>query len=395
MAPTSSAERHANTVRVLAGLSPDDGSRLAELARLTGLSRPTVDSILTELIGMGWVDQEDPVEPADGRSAGRPARTYRLNPSAGFVVGVDVGVNTLTAIVADITGAARHTETRPVDRTAPGTERLVAVRSLITDAAAAVGVEPSETLAMSLGISGIVDPGGRVTLSSVIPDWTGVHIGKHFSRWSGVPVSVVNDANMATLAEHWLGAARLVDDVVYMLAGRRTSAGIMVDGRLHLGRHGAAGELGSIPDLFFDTEELLAGPGTTVDGTFRAALAGDATAAERVEEFYRHLAKNVEFVMKAFDPDMVVIGGGVSRAGQPLLDGVERHLDRPVFTTMPLVLSQLGPEAVVLGAVRSALQLAIRTTPLIAAIVHPPLTAPPVPRSVEVGNDARPSAPPT
>jgi predicted NBD/HSP70 family sugar kinase len=383
MASDSSAERHANTVSVLTALRVDEGSRLAELAQRTGLSRPTVDSILTELGRLGWVEQREPEDPPDGgRQAGRPARTYRLNPDAGFVVGVDVGVNLLTAMVADITGTTRHTITRAISRTTPGAERRTAVQSLVADAVAELGVEPRETLALSLGVPGIVDPSGRVTLSTVIPDWTGFHVEKHFGRWAGVPVTVANDANMATLAEHWIGAARLVDDVVYVLSGRRTSAGIIVDGRLHTGRHGAAGEIGSIPDLYFSTEELLATPGSDPDSpdaigsVFRAAQAGDAQAGALVEEFYRRLARVVEFMVKSFDPDMVVLGGGVSRAGPPLVEGVERHLDRPVFNTMPIVLSQLGPEAVAMGAVRSALQLAVRRSPLLAALVTPPLGVP-------------------
>jgi len=384
MASDSSAERHANTVNVLTALRVDEGRRLAELAQRTGLSRPTVDSILTELGRLGWVEQHEPADAPGSRQAGRPARTYRLNPDAGFVVGVDVGVNLLTAVVADITGSTRHSATRPVARTASGAERVAAVQSLVADTVSVLGVEPGGTLALSLGVPGIVDPSGRVTLSTVIPDWTGFHVEKHFGRWAGVPVTVANDANMATLAEHWMGAARLVDDVIYVLAGRRTSAGIIVDGRLHAGRHGAAGEIGSIPELYFDTEELLATPGGAPDAigsVFRAAERGDERAAELVEEFYRRLARVVEFLLKAFDPDMVVLGGGISRAGRPLVEGVERHLERGVFSTMPLVLSELGPEAVALGAVRSALQLAVRRSPLIAALVTPPLTVPvrPVP----------------
>jgi predicted transcriptional regulator len=210
MASDSSVERHANTVSVLTALRIDEGSRLAELAQRTGLSRPTVDSILTELGRLGWVEQRDPEDPPGGaRQAGRPARTYRLNPDAGFVVGVDVGVNLLTAMVADITGTTRHTVTRPIGRATPGAERRTAVQSLVADAVAELGVEPRETLALSLGVPGIVDPSGRVTLSTVIPDWTGFHVERHFGRWAGVPVTVANDANMATLAEHWIGAARL------------------------------------------------------------------------------------------------------------------------------------------------------------------------------------------
>ena len=380
MASDSSAERHANTVGVLTALRVDAGRRLAELAQATGLSRPTVDSILTELGHLGWVEQREPTDRSDGtRQAGRPARTYRLNPDAGFVVGVDVGGNLLTAVVADITGTTRHTATRPISRATSGADRRTAVQSLLADTVAELGIEPAETLALSLGVPGIVDPSGRVTLSTVIPDWTGFHVEKHFGRWAGVPVTVANDANMATLAEHWMGAARLVDDVVYVLAGRRTRAGIIVDGRLHTGRHGAAGEIGSIPELYFDTEELLATPGSDPDAigaVFRAARDGEAHAAALVEEFYRRLGRVVEFLVKTFDPDMVVLGGGLSLAGTPLVEGVERHVERPAFRTMPLVLSQLGPEAVALGAVRSALQLAVRRSPLIAALVTPPLSIP-------------------
>ncbi|MGH3587133.1 MAG: helix-turn-helix domain-containing protein, partial [Pseudonocardia sp.] len=129
MASDSSVERHANTISVLTALHVDEGRRLAELAQRTGLSRPTVDSILTELGHLGWVEQREPTDAPGTRQAGRPARTYRLNPDAGFVVGVDVGVNLLTAVVADITGTTRNAMTRPIRRTASGTERLALVQS--------------------------------------------------------------------------------------------------------------------------------------------------------------------------------------------------------------------------------------------------------------------------
>lgn len=362
VAADSSQERQVNTVAVLSALNHDASVRLAELARRTGLSRATVDSILTELVDLGWVEQQEPSGGPGPRPAGRPARTYRLDRDAGYVIGLDVGVDTLTAMVADVTGCVRHRAHRRIPATSPGPDRLVAVQSLITDAAAVLGVHPAETLALALAVPGVVDPSGRVALSSVIPDWTGVHLQRHFERWARVPIGIGNDANMATLAEHWCGAGRLVEDMIYVLAGRRTSAGFILGGKLHTGRHGAAGEIGTVPDLYSDAEEVLTGQ------------AGDPAARGLVDEYHRKLARTVEFLVKAFDPDLVVVGGGVSRAGQSLVDGIDAHLDRGAFSSVPLVLSTLGPDAVVVGAVHSALQLAIRHRPLIAAIVHPPLT---------------------
>jgi predicted NBD/HSP70 family sugar kinase len=207
----------------------------------------------------------------------------------------------------------------------------------------------------------------------VIRQWDGFAVQRALAEWAGVPVTVRNDANLAVLAEHWRGAARLCRDVVYILAGRRTRAAIMIDAAVLTGRHGEAGEIGSVPELFFDTPEVLLGdPGADsarVSAVFAAARDGDPDSLARVDRFCAELARTVRFMITVLDPELVVIGGGLSEAGDQIVSRVVDHLQPPQRAT-PVVGSRLGDTAVALGGVRDALLTAAAGDPLIDAVVR-------------------------
>ncbi|WP_050761699.1 ROK family transcriptional regulator [Beutenbergia cavernae] len=369
-----SAERAANTDRVLAALAPDLSLTQTELREATGLSRPTLAAILRELLAEGWIVAVAPTSRAGAAGAGRPARSFRIDPDAITVAGVDVGLHAVRVVVADATGARLHAVHVDVAPDAAGAERLTLVQQAIAGAARATGRDVSALAAICVGVPGIVDAAGRIRRSSVIADWSGFDVGRAIGRWAGCPVDVVNDANLAAVGEHWTGAARMCDDVVYLHLGRRTSAGLLLDGRVHPGRTGAAGEIGSIPALFLDTPSVLIEPDAAQDDpripeVFTAAAAGDEGAAARVEEFGRRVAESVEMLTKILDPDVVVLGGGLSRAGAALLDVVTRHVAFVDGVAPPVVLGALADEAVTSGGVRRALLLAAREEPLLRPLL--------------------------
>lgn len=365
--------RLANTVTVLRTLTERGPASVSVLRGRTGLSRPTLDSILAEQHAAGLVEQADPQPPSGATGAGRPARSYRINGAAGWVVGVDVGRHKILTLVADLTGTVRAERRVAVPAGLAGPDLLALVRQTVVGSLEPVAVTVDRVRGIAVGVPGVVDDAGRIARSVVIDGWNGFAVQRALADWAGVPVAVGNDANLAVLAEQWRGAARLCRDVVYLLAGRRTRAALMIDGKVVTGRHGEAGEIGSVPELFFDTPQILLGDpaadSARVGEVFAAARTGDPDSVERVERYCAELARSVRFLITVLDPEIVVIGGGLSGAGDQVVNGVVGRLQTPQRGTA-VVASELGDTAVALGGVRAALLAAAAGDPLIDAVVN-------------------------
>jgi predicted NBD/HSP70 family sugar kinase len=336
---------------------------LTELAAMTGLSRPTVEDALARLAGPRVVEELGPEQ--RGGKLGRPARQYRFRPEAGVVLGLDIGEYRLVAVLTDLTGAPLATTTHPVHGTDPGDSRLAAVRVAIRTALARAGRTRADLWAATAGTAGIVDADGRVVRSDLLPDWTGRNLAGQLRRSLACPVRVENDANLAALAEHWRGAAVGVDDVIYLHASHRLGAGILIGGRVHRGFGGAAGEIGSLRLLHWDSAarhlarlDLPVADDdldTVAERIFADARAGDAGSLATVEEFANDLAAGIAAMASTIDPELVVIGGRAARGGEVLTAPVERRLGTLCARPPRVALSILDDEAVALGAVRTAI----------------------------------------
>ncbi|WP_328808964.1 ROK family protein [Nonomuraea montanisoli] len=343
--------RKVNTQVTLRALRREGVATLTRLGRITGLSRQTVEAVLDELGGRGWVREVPP----DEGVMGRPARRFGFRADAGHVVGVDVGGDRILACLADLNGDVVAWERAGVPDDAPAPERLEAARRTSLACVDAAGVPRTRVLTVAAGTSGIVDRTGRVSLSTVLPGWTGVDLAGLAGRWFGCTGLAANDANLAALAEHWRGSAQHASDVVYVLAGHRLGAGILIGGRLHAGRSGAAGEIGALRQVGWDdaARELVKEAGA--EEVFAAAGAGDPEALRRVDHYAEGLAIGASALVLTVDPDLLVIGGGKARAGEVLLAPLRRHLAELCLRAPEVVTSTFGEESVALGAVRLAL----------------------------------------
>lgn len=343
--------------RVAVALRDGGRATVAQLAERTGFSRPTVEAALPALRERGLVGMVDE-HTLGGRGAGRPARIFEFVAEAGFLVGVDVGIHRVRVVVADLAGRIVGWHERETDSTFVGAGRLEGVKNAVHDCLAAAGIEAASLTGMAVAVSGMVGTDGRLTVSRNFPDWEGVDIEGRLHEEFGCPVSVENDMRLAALAEHRMGAARLVDDVAYFFAGHRISMGLIIDGKLRRGRHNAAGEIG---EIVFSMQVDGAGQlrwrsAGTAEEVFRLAAAGDAGARAEIETFVAGLATGMATVTMAVDPDVVVVGGGLSRAGEellrPLRAAVMREIRVPVRPS--IIQSELGAESVVLGALAHA-----------------------------------------
>ncbi|MET0135141.1 MAG: ROK family protein [Kibdelosporangium sp.] len=335
-------------IRAMRGRAP---STLREVAKRIGLSRASTEDVVRELIDRGWVAEARPT----AGTVGRPARQYRFRADAGRVLGVDIGGHKILALVADLDGTVQHSSRVAVTPEMGRLERLAAVDEAIRGALAGADVDGAQLWATGVGTTGLVDGSGKVMLSEALPEWTGVNLSAHVSGSANGPILVENDCKLAALAESWCGVAKHATDLVFILAGLRTGAGLIIDGKLHRGFGNAAGEIGALPAAGWirAQEHLRDWPGDP--DVFTAARNGDKRAAAALRRYVRDLAVGASALVLTLDPQLVVLGGGFSRSADMLLEPLRRELDRWCIRTPEIRVSALGDTGVAVGAVRLAL----------------------------------------
>ncbi|WP_331765941.1 ROK family protein [Embleya sp. NBC_00896] len=366
-----SALRRRNLATMLRTMYEGEPQTVTGLAQATGLSRPTCEEGVVELVAQAWAVESAPPEPTEVRQPGRPAKRYEFNAAAGRVLGVDVGAHKILAIAADLRGAVTSVRRTDVDPALPAKERLAAINGTV---AACLAADPSRDdsrlLAAVIASPGVIDAQGRVVLANALPEWTGLNVAEELIRILGPgtvdgTVSAENDMRMAALAEQWQGVAANVPDLLYIHAGHRMGAAILIDGKPYRGSRGAAGEIGTLSLLDWENSyrRLLSyvpdGDGATGDATLRVFTDlrdGNAQARELVDRFARDLATGVAVMSMTLDPTLVVVGGGISRAGDAIVEPVRRHLADLCLFPPEVQASSLGDESVALGAVRAGLQ---------------------------------------
>jgi predicted NBD/HSP70 family sugar kinase len=373
--------RRINTAVVLEALRHAGSPlRIAELVQRTGLARPTVAQVVEDLSAAGWLVQHEPVP--EEQTMGRPAIRVSLDGRAAPVVGLDIGPHSVTVGVCDLTGVTLAVVRRP--GVGPDPARVLPlVTEVIRAGLAEAGVPASDVGAIAVATPGLVDD-GRIRLAPSLPGWNAVDLPAHLRRTVDCPVLLDNDANMAALAvANTRGGAETVIAVQW---GERIGGGVVINGRLHRGASAAAGEVGFIrprtatstsPDELGPLEQaigtekiaemgrraavehpdsLLAGNEIDAGLVFAAAEQGDAAAREIVDEVTEAFADALAAVVLVLDPDAVVIGGGIARAGDVLVEGVSRHLYERTLTRPVVELSPLAEDTVVTGAMLLALE---------------------------------------
>lgn len=342
------------SIAARAALQLRDGgpATVNELAVVLGLSRTSVETAVAAL-GDAGVIVEAPA--AFARGAGRPARRYAFDADAGAVVGVDIGAASVRVTIADLSGRVLAHQMFPgVSEERDGASKLAAVIADLRRSLSEADVPFSRVRAIGVALPGIVDDSGRVTASVVIPDWSGIDIGSHLRQAFGCPVGVDNGVRLAAVAEHHLGVAQLVDDVLYLSVGNRIAMGLILGGEPRRGIHNAAGDIGRLAFRGLDTEtgQISWRTGKTAADVFGLARAGDDAAVAEIDTFVTELAHGIATLVLTVDPAMVVIGGGLSAAHGQLLDPLRERLQRFIGLPfqVPIAEARLGAEAAAHGA---------------------------------------------
>jgi predicted NBD/HSP70 family sugar kinase len=368
--------RERNRKRVIDALRERGVASRAELARITGLSRSTVSSIVGDLLESGLAGERDG-QPAEETHAGRPPVMISLNGSAGLALGIDFGHRHLRVAVADLSHTVLAEAWCEMDVDHSADHGLATAAEFVSQVLAEANAERDRVLGVGMGLPAPIDRAtGAVQGSSILPGWVGVDAAAEASARLKLPVEVENDANLGALAELVWGAARGRSEVAYIKVSSGIGAGLISSARLQHGVGGTAGEIGhtlvseggpvcrcgnrgcletlassrAIADLLSASrrEEI------STRRLLELCAGGDAAAQRLIGDAGRAIGVAVANLCNIINPECVIVGGDLSAAGEvllePMRDVVRRNAIPSAVEDLELVPGVLGERAEMLGA---------------------------------------------
>ena len=353
---------------------------MPELARTLGLKLSTVEEKVRPLVRKGLVAFRD------------RRKKVALNPHFGYLVGIDMGASHLHFALADFCGEILSDSTEKI-RPEVGPRKMIAQIKDGIRRLAGRHAGRGRFQGLAIGVPSPVDPRtGLVAFANNLAGWKNIQLAQELIKEFRVPVCLENDANMAAIGEHWRGVARGVRDFAFLALGTGIGCGIFVNGMLHRGRAGSAGEINRLNvewprwnEDFGDTgyfeshasglgiaaagRELMSAPepGETASPAeerdarfvFESFHRGNAQARAVLEKIFTILGVGIADIVAVLDPDLIVLGGGVAK-GAPdfMLSTVETVVHRLQPDPPPIRLSALEDKAQTYGAIFSALTVA-------------------------------------
>ena len=307
-----------------------------------------------------------------------------------YCFGIDVGGTTVKCGLFDVSGALLDKWEIPTRTENDGINILPDVAQTIAEKIGQKGLDREEIAGIGVGVPGPVNEAGEVPCA-VNLHWGYVNIAGDLERLTGFPVKAGNDANVAALGELWKGGGAGHHSMIMVTLGTGVGGGIIINDKIVAGAHGAAGEIGHahVEDAITDpcncgncgcleqvasatgivrlANEILAS--TTAPSVLRnrkvtakavwdAVKEGDALAIQVAERFGTYLGKALAVFAAVADPEIIVIGGGVSKAGEILLDYVTAPYQKYAFSACretEFALATLGNDAGICGAARMVL----------------------------------------
>lgn len=369
----------------------------ASLAEVTGLNKSTVSSLVQELIDMSFVHETG----LSSTGVGRPSMMLGLNPRAGYIASCELGVDFISVLCANFGGEVLWR----MNENTVGTQgqekimnRVLALLRQAVDFGASRGADCGGLLGVAVGVPGLIEQATGTLLFAPNLQWRDVPIRDIVSAaFDGVPVFVDNEANMAALGETLFGAAKGCNEVLYISAGVGVGGAVVRNGQLVRGTTGFASEFGH---MTIDPDGVLCNCGNqgcwetlvSQSAVFRlarqaieggqpssltaltggdlsrlsiplivtAAAQGDAVALSVFETVGRNLGIGIASLINSFNPDLVVLGGILSLAGEWLLPTVHAEVARRALRwnaeATEILVAQHGFDACVMGGVATLLQ---------------------------------------
>lgn len=308
-----------------------------------------------------------------------------------YCFGIDVGGTSVKCGLFQTDGTLVDKWEIPTRTENQGENILPDVAEAIRNKMQERGIDKADVAGVGIGIPGPINTKGEAACA-VNLYWGFKPVAKELSELTGLPAKAGNDANVAALGEAWKGAAAGAQNVVMATLGTGVGGGIIVGGKIVAGHHGAGGEIGhanidhsenekcncgnsgcleqyasatgivrvarQILESSSETSTLRGIEKLTAKDVLDAFKAGDVLAGKIMEQVGDKLGGALAFIAAVVDPEAIVIGGGVSKAGQPLIDCIQKYYRQYAFSLCkdtPMVIASLGNDAGIYGAAKMVL----------------------------------------
>ncbi|KJK51069.1 ROK family transcriptional regulator [Lentzea aerocolonigenes] len=330
----------------------------AQLARYLGMSKPTANRAIDDLLGAGLVEEV----PRPENAAGYDAVYFGPRAEAATVLALDLGSRFLRACVADLDGTVLARLDQPVSSNDP--EHVLQVATAVRDElVAAAGAAPEIA---TIGIGGVIDPRTGIVHDANQDALEGFAARAELSAVLDLPVIAENDINLAAVGEGWRGVGAGVRNFAFLSIGSGVGAGLVLGGELHRGVNGAAGEIDHVPEgQRFRSDSPAAdaflahvwqhSDFVTTEEVVVAARQGDECALHLIVWEAARIAEHAARITSVVDLSLIVLGGGIGLNGDLLAEPVRATLSGLSAYPPAVETSQLGEAAILTGAVATGL----------------------------------------
>jgi glucokinase-like ROK family protein len=383
--------RELNLSSVLRHLHDRSTLSRAQLALLTGLNKSTVSSLVEELFERGLIYETG----INSNGTGRPATLLEINPKAGGIIGLELGVDFVAVLLTDLVGNVLWRQLESVDPTEGADRTITLTLDLIDDAIKDCTARDLRLLGLGVATPGTVDLKEKVLVFAPNLHWRNIPLGRIYSDHIGLPVFIDNDGNAAAVGEHLFGMARQIRNFIFIFAGIGIGGGLFLNNELYRGNNGFAGEIGHSPLVWnpaFQTPCHCGNRGcwetnANQDSIIRraeaclevkrstiitrlieqkkvplsislikeAADSGDRVAIEIFTETGEAMGLGIASLVNIFNPEKIILGGPLSIVGDYLLpaikDSVKKHALPEIADQVDIILSSFRTDASVFGAI--------------------------------------------
>jgi glucokinase-like ROK family protein len=377
---TASDMREINRSAILEIIRRESPISRTAIAERLNVSLPTVMRIVDKLVEEGFVRPQGSTEWSGGRR--RPLLEFN---AGGFVVlGVDMGGMKLYGAISDLGG--NILDEAKMELQAETTEGYYdRLCSLIDTLLTSQRLESRRVRGIGVGAPGITHHRDGIVKWAYSLKWRDFPLKERLTERYKLPITVDNDVNLAAMGELWFGAGQDVQNMILIVVGSGIGAGIIIDGALYRGGSEASGEIGNfIPGREFlennyqdygALEKVASGigiverakaslrskqgttelPSLTMDDVFIAARQGQSWAVSVINETVDYLAIAIVNLTVSFDPELIVLGGGISPFADMLVEPILQRIEGVIPSLPHLVISSLGLRAGVMGAITNVL----------------------------------------
>ncbi|NOY99370.1 MAG: ROK family protein [Chloroflexi bacterium] len=374
--------------------TPSGISRV-ELAQRVHLTRAAVSTIVTDLLTSGTIRE------AESRSvnSGRPPILLEINPGGGYVAGIDMGASHMTVIIANYAAHIVEEKEVPLDIAQGPKASIAQADQILRELLSTAKIPLKHLRAIGIGVPGpIVADAGMVLAPPIMPGWDRFPIRDTLEKMWGCPVSLNNDAELGAMGEWAYGAGRGEQNLAYIKVGTGIGSGLLLDGHIYRGATGSAGEIGHLIIKENGAKctcgnrgclEAMAGgmaiarqaqaavrdkkrtrladikpiKSLTAQHVAAAARHGDLIAQQILSQAGHHVGVAIAGLVNLFNPNMVVVGGGVAQIGdlfiEPVRETVQKHSLPAATQAVRITTALLGRRSSSMGAAIQALTIAL------------------------------------